>query len=49
VREIGEVVEASVIGELDEMSVKELSYIKSELKPSGAVYTTLHEAQLRLA
>ena len=49
VREIGEVVQASVIGELDEMSVKEVSYIKSELKPSGAVYTILHEAQLRLA
>jgi 2'-5' RNA ligase len=49
VREIGEVVEASAIGDLDELSVKEVSYIKSELKPSGAVYTTLHEAQLLLA
>jgi 2'-5' RNA ligase len=49
VREIGQVVEGTVIGELDEISVKEVSYIKSELKPSGAVYRILHEAQLRLA
>jgi 2'-5' RNA ligase len=49
VREIGEVVEASAIGDLDEMSVRGVSYIKSDLKPSGAVYTTLHKARLRLA
>jgi len=49
VREIGEVVEASAIGDLDEMSVQGVSYIKSDLKPSGAVYTTLHKARLRLA
>lgn len=48
VREIGEVIQASVIGDLHEMSVQEVSYIKSELKPSGAVYTTLYKAQLRL-
>lgn len=46
VREIGEVVAASAIGIIDEMTVTSVSYIKSELKPSGAVYTTLFEAEL---
>jgi 2'-5' RNA ligase len=46
VREIGEVIAASEIGNLDEMRVERVSYIKSDLRPGGAVYTTLHEAQL---
>ena len=47
VREAGEVVEASAMGDLHEMAVRGVSYIKSDLKPSGAVYTTLHEVRLR--
>jgi 2'-5' RNA ligase len=47
VREIGEVVAASAIGDIDEMTVTAVSYIKSDLRPSGAVYTTLLEAELR--
>jgi 2'-5' RNA ligase len=46
VREIGEVVASSAIGTVDEMAVTVVSYIQSELKPSGAVYTTLFEADL---
>ena len=46
VREIGEVVAGSAIGTIDEMSVGVVSFIKSDLRPSGAVYTLLHEADL---
>ena len=46
VHEIGEVVSGSRIGLVDEMGVTAVSYIKSDLKPSGAVYTTLLEARL---
>lgn len=46
VRQIGEVVSASAVGVLDEMTVTEVSYIKSDLRPSGAVYTTLFRAEL---
>ena len=46
VRKIGEVVAASAIGTIDEMSVTAVRYIKSDLRPSGAVYTTLLEAEL---
>ena len=49
VREIGEVVAATETGVLDEMHVEQVSYIKSDLKPGGAVYTTLHEARLQQA
>ena len=49
VREVGEVIAASEIGTLDEMRVGQVSYIKSDLRPGGAVYTTLHEAQLQQA
>ena len=49
VREIGEVVATSEIGALDEMRVQQVSYIKSDLRPGGAVYTTLHEARLQPA
>lgn len=46
VRQIGEVVSASAVGVLDEMTVTAVSYIKSDLRPSGAVYTTLFRADL---
>ncbi len=46
VREVGAVVASSAVGTIDEMRVTRVSYIKSDLRPSGAVYTTLHEAQL---
>jgi 2'-5' RNA ligase len=46
VREIGEVVAASLVGVFDEMAVESVAYIKSDLKPSGAVYTTLLKASL---
>jgi 2'-5' RNA ligase len=41
VREIGEVVAASSVGIVGEIRVTTVCYIKSDLKPSGAVYTTL--------
>lgn len=47
VREIGEVVSTSAFGKIGEISVSSVSYIKSDLLPSGAVYTTLSEAQLQ--
>lgn len=46
VQEIGQVVASSTVGIVGEMTVTSLSYIKSELKPSGAVYTALSEAAL---
>jgi 2'-5' RNA ligase len=46
VREIGEVVASSTIGIVGDLSVASVSYIKSELKPGGAVYTILSEAAL---
>jgi 2'-5' RNA ligase len=45
-REIGEIVATSAIGTVDEMTVSAVTYIQSELLPSGAVYTNLHEAHL---
>ncbi len=47
VREVGEVIAAGETGTLDEMRVGQVSYIKSDLRPGGAVYTTLHRARLR--
>ena len=46
VREIGEIVASIAIGTLDEMEVTAVSYIQSDLLPSGAVYTNLHEVHL---
>jgi len=46
VREIGEIVAAAPVGTIARMHVTTVSYIQSELKPGGAVYTTLHEAAL---
>jgi 2'-5' RNA ligase len=45
-REIGEMVSFASIGTIDEMSVNRVSYIKSDLRSSGAVYTTLSKAEL---
>lgn len=47
IREIGEVVAASSAGIEVEVAVREVCYIKSDLKPSGAVYTTLSAARLK--
>jgi 2'-5' RNA ligase len=47
VREIGQRVAASTTGLISEMDVSTVSYIKSDLKPSGAVYTTLLETDLK--
>jgi 2'-5' RNA ligase len=46
VREVGEMVAASAVGDIDEMTASEVCYIKSDLRPSGAVYTTLSRARL---
>ncbi len=46
VREIGRVVAAITTGTVDEMAVHAVSYIKSDLRPTGAVYTILSEARL---
>jgi len=47
VREIGQRVAASATGLVGEMAVSTVAYIKSDLRPSGAVYTTLLETELR--
>jgi len=46
VRQIGEIVARSAQGILDEMEVERVYHIRSELRPSGAVYTTLYAATL---
>ncbi|MBN1660365.1 MAG: RNA 2',3'-cyclic phosphodiesterase [Anaerolineae bacterium] len=46
VREVGEVVVANDVGIVDTMDVAHVAYIKSDLRPTGAVYTTLSEAAL---
>jgi 2'-5' RNA ligase len=46
VRRIGQTVTQTLVGEVDELAISGISYIQSELRPSGAVYTTLHEADL---
>jgi 2'-5' RNA ligase len=46
VQEIGQAISSSLEGKIGEMKVTGVSYIKSDLQPSGAVYTTLHEAPL---
>jgi len=48
VRDIGQAVAASAIGFVGEMTARTVCYIQSDLKPSGAVYTTLFEAELKL-
>jgi 2'-5' RNA ligase len=49
IRELGEVVAATTPGTIGEMTVGAVCYIKSDLRPSGAVYTTLFEAELKAA
>ena len=46
VLEIGEVVATSLVGTIHEMRATSVSFIKSDLRPAGAVYTTLLEAVL---
>jgi 2'-5' RNA ligase len=46
VREIGEVVATCITGAVDEVAVASVAHIKSDLQPSGAVYTTLFDASL---
>jgi len=46
VRDLGEVIAASAVGNIYEMHVGEVCYIKSDLRPGGAVYTTLSCAEL---
>jgi len=45
-RQIGEVVAATSLGILARMNVTKVSYIHSDLRPSGAVYTTLFETEM---
>jgi RNA 2',3'-cyclic 3'-phosphodiesterase len=47
VRQVGQVVSAALPGTIGEMSVEGIAHIKSDLRPSGAVYTTLFEARLQ--
>ena len=50
VRDIGQAVAAlaaEMAGTQDAMAVSTVAYIKSDLRPSGAVYTTLVEARLQ--
>jgi len=46
VRRVGQVVAATPTGALGEMAISAVSFIKSDLRPTGAVYTTLSEAGL---
>jgi len=46
VRRVGQVVAATTTGALGEMAVSAVSFIKSDLRPTGAVYVTLSEAGL---
>ena len=50
VRDVGQAVAtlaAEMAGAQDEMAVSAVAYIKSDLRPTGAVYTTLVEARLQ--
>jgi 2'-5' RNA ligase len=47
VRKIGEVVAASAIGTVGEMTARSVCLIRSDLRPSGAVYSTLFEVELK--
>jgi 2'-5' RNA ligase len=46
VRRLGEVMAAAELGTIDQMEVSSIHLIRSDLKPSGAVYTSLVEASL---
>jgi RNA 2',3'-cyclic 3'-phosphodiesterase len=47
VRLVGQVLSAALPGTIGEMTVEAIAHIKSDLRPSGAVYTTLFEAILQ--
>ena len=46
-RRLGELVGASEIGTLGHMEVRSVNLIRSDLRPSGAVYTRLAEVELK--
>jgi len=46
-RRLGELVEVSEIGTLSQMQVKSVNLMRSDLRPSGAVYTRLAEVELK--
>jgi 2'-5' RNA ligase len=46
-RRLGELVGASEIGTLGQMEVRSVNLMRSDLRPSGAVYTRLAEAELK--
>ena len=46
-RRLGELVGASEIGTLSQMQVKSVNLMRSDLRPSGAVYTRLAEVELK--
>ena len=46
-RRLGELVGASEIGILGQMEVRSVNLIRSDLRPSGAVYTRLAEVELK--
>lgn len=45
-RRLGQLVEEMDIGELGRMEARAVSLIKSDLRPTGAVYTRLAEVKL---
>jgi 2'-5' RNA ligase len=47
IRRVGEITAASQIGELGTIHAVQVHLIRSDLRPSGAVYTYLHSASLR--
>jgi 2'-5' RNA ligase len=46
-RRLGELVKVSEIGTLSQMQVKSVNLMRSDLRPSGAVYTRLAEVELK--
>jgi 2'-5' RNA ligase len=47
VRRLGQVVAAANVGTLGQVAVSEIALIKSDLKPTGAVYSALQRARLK--
>jgi 2'-5' RNA ligase len=47
IKRLGELVAAASIGTLGQVSVTEIALINSDLKPTGAEYTTLQRARLK--
>lgn len=43
---VGEMVSQAQVGELGEISARQVSIMKSDLKPSGAIYTQLYAVEL---